>query len=392
MAETRPLTPDPALIRDVKRLGGNTLKKCFQCGTCSSVCNLSSPSAPFPRKEMALAGWGQSERLVRDPNVWLCHQCNDCTTYCPRGARPGDVLAAIRAYAYKHFSFPSFMGRALATPRALPVLVFVPVVILLACVVWLAPQSVDGRYLFGTAAVIDFNLFLPHQYVDALFVIGNIMIFIFAAVGFRRFWKGMQRPGEKYELSFVGSLLKTIPEVLSHRKFRECDTNRPRTWGHLLLFYGFLGAMVTTGAIFVSIFAPHYLEQIGLQVLRPLFELPLNLPNPIKILGALSGVALALGGALLIIRRWGKKDEVGANGYTDYLFLYVIFLAGATGMAAWVARWAGTATIAYGSYFAHLVCVFFLLWYMPYSKFAHMIYRLLALAQARRLGYLDRRR
>jgi hypothetical protein len=32
------------------------------------------------------------------------------------------------------------------------------------------------------------------------------------------------------------------------------------------------------------------------------------------------------------------------------------------------------------------VCVYFLLWYMPYSKFAHMIYRTMALVHAERIG------
>jgi quinone-modifying oxidoreductase subunit QmoC len=184
----------------------------------------------------------------------------------------------------------------------------------------------------------------------------------------------------------VGALIATMREIFSHGKFRQCGTNRPRTFAHLLVFYGFLGAMATTGAIFVSIFIPHYLGLLGLESLRPYFALPLDLPNPIKFLGAASGLALLVGSGLLIVRRGRSHDEVGANGYSDYLFLYVLFFASLTGMLAWLMRWAGVAEIAYPSYFLHLVGVFFLLWYMPYSKFAHMIYRTLAIVHARRIG------
>jgi len=161
MAGGRLIQPDMDFIREVKRAGGDTLKKCYQCATCATVCNLSPKDRPFPRKEMILAGWGQSDTLMRDPDVWLCHQCNDCSVYCPREARPGDVLAAIRSYAYKHFAFPSFMGKALASSKALPVLLLVPVVILLACISLFAPRTAAGGFLFLESRVIDFNNLLP---------------------------------------------------------------------------------------------------------------------------------------------------------------------------------------------------------------------------------------
>ena len=74
--------------------------------------------------------------------------------------RPGDVLAAIRSYVYKSFAFPSFMGKALASPSALPVLFLVPIAILLGCVLLFAPTTADGSFLFMQAGQpIDFNIF-----------------------------------------------------------------------------------------------------------------------------------------------------------------------------------------------------------------------------------------
>ncbi len=386
MAGKQYIEPDVSFIREVKQAGGNTLKKCYQCATCSTVCNLSPEDRPFPRKEMIMAGWGQSDRLMKDPDVWLCYQCNDCTTYCPREARPGDVLAAIRSYAYRRFAFPSFMGRALASPKALPVLFLTPVVILLACIALFAPRTADGGFLFLEQSTIDYNIFLPHSSVDALFVFGNILIFIFAAIGFKRFWNGIQDPERERRMSFLQGLGLTFKEILSHNRFGKCETNLPRKVAHMLVLFGFIGAMITTGAIFVFIFLPHYLSLLGLEGLHAYFELPIELPHPVKIIGALSGVALIVGPGMLIYRRWTEKDEVGANGYADYLFLYVLFFTGLTGTLSWLTRHSGVAILAYTVYFLHLVFVFFLLWYMPYSKFAHMIYRTLALVYARTVG------
>jgi len=386
MANGRLIEPNLQFIREVKEAGGDTLKSCYQCATCSVVCNLSPADKPFPRKEMLMAQWGQEDRLMADPDVWMCFQCNDCTKNCPRGARPGDVLAAVRSFMYKKFAFPSFMGKAVASPKALPILLLIPTLILLCAVIFLPKTGPDGEILYLTSSTIDFDYFLRHSFVDALFVLGNIIIFIFAAIGFVRFWKGLKSSGIESKMSFFKALMLTIKDIITHTNFYSCETNKPRALGHLLLFYGFIGAMITTGAVFIFIFIPHYLHMLGLENLHSFFALPVELPHPVKILGAVSGLALVIGGAILIIRRWQNRDDVGANGYADYLFLYMLFLVGFTGMLSWLTRLTGVAMLAYIVYFIHLVVVFFLLWYMPYSKFAHMIYRTLALVYAQSIG------
>ena len=390
MAEHRVVEPDLEFIREVKRAGGDTLKKCYQCATCSVVCNLSPADKPFPRKEMILSGWGQTDELIKDPDLWLCYQCNDCSTRCPREAKPGDVLAAIRAWVYRKYSFPSFMGKALITPAALPLLLLVPAAILFACIFMFAPKNPDGTFQFLSSEVVDFNLFLPHSSVDALFVVGNVLIFLFAAIGFKRFWNALQTRGETSQMSFVSAFIATVKEILTHGRFRECEANSDRNIGHMLLLYGFIGAMITTGCILVFVFIPHYLHLLGMDSISSWFSVPIDLPHPVKFLGAFSGIALVIGSALLIMRHRNNPDLVGANGYPDNLFLTIIFLTGLTGVLSWLIRVADLAWPAYIMYYIHLVCVWFLLWYMPYSKFAHMIYRTLALTYSKQVGRLPR--
>ena len=88
MASVEITSPDMGFIKELRSAGGAEVNKCYQCATCSTVCNLSPADRPFPRKEMLMAQWGQADRLISDPDIWLCYQCGDCTTYCPRGARP----------------------------------------------------------------------------------------------------------------------------------------------------------------------------------------------------------------------------------------------------------------------------------------------------------------
>ena len=123
--------PDLEFIKFLKETGGDTLKKCYQCASCSVACPLSSDQNPFPRKEMIWAQWGMKENIFTDPDVFLCHQCGDCTEICPRGAKPAEVLGAIRAYIYTTYSWPSWLAKAAANVKNLPLLVGVPSIIIL---------------------------------------------------------------------------------------------------------------------------------------------------------------------------------------------------------------------------------------------------------------------
>jgi len=125
------INPDLKFIKYLKGAGGDTLKKCYQCATCSVICPLSGDNNPFPRKEMIWAQWGLKDKLVADPDIFLCHQCGDCTAYCPRGAKPGDVLGAIRAYAYTHYGFPSGLAKLATSAKNLPLLIGIPAAIVL---------------------------------------------------------------------------------------------------------------------------------------------------------------------------------------------------------------------------------------------------------------------
>ncbi len=362
------LAPSPQLREELRRRGGATASRCFQCATCSGVCELAPDDDPFPRRQMLLAQWGQIHRLAADPAVWLCHQCNDCTVRCPRDARPGDVLQGVRALVIERLAAPRALGRLVSKAGVTwPLLLGAPLLL------WLVLLGATG-HLAVPGVVTAYEQVVPHWMIYSVFLPLTALVLLATWVSGRRFWTLLATSGPPRKGSFVGALVPVMGEVLTHRRFASCGAARPRRWGHLLLFWGFLGAAVTSGLLVVALYG------FGM-------EMPLPLGHPFKILGNLSAVLLVVGGGVVAGQRLASRRVAGTTTAFDAFFLSVVVLVIATGVAAELLRLlqvAGQAAAAV--YVVHLTAVFTLFATFPYSKFSHMLYRILAMVHQRMTG------
>jgi quinone-modifying oxidoreductase subunit QmoC len=385
MAEGKVIQPDLKFVKKVMNSGGESLKKCYQCATCSVVCNMTPDDKPFPRKEMIHAQWGLKDKLFANPDIWLCHQCSDCTAYCPRGAKPGEVLGAVRKLSIENYALIGALGKAVGDPKFLIFLLAVPVFIfgLLAPFVGhlIPAQYMEGHtpqylteLLTSNEPIIYAERFMPVPFIDTIFGSFAALALLGFIYGVMRYWKDLVSAyGKPRKMSVSQALIATITEFLAHSKFKKCDVTVDRSKSHLLVFYGFVGlAITTTWAIF-------YLYALRVPSPYPLLD-------PMKIVGNLSGAALLIGILWVISNR--KKNEVkaGSGSYYDWLFISIVLGIVVTGLLSELLRLAGIPILAYPIYFIHLVVVFFLFAYAPYSKMAHMVYRTTALVYAKASG------
>jgi quinone-modifying oxidoreductase subunit QmoC len=376
------ISPDLGFVKDVIAGGGESLKKCFQCATCSVVCNLTPDDKPFPRKEMIYAQWGLKDKLFPDPDIWLCHQCSDCTAYCPRGAKPGEVLNAVRKLSIEHYSPPQFLGKAVGRPQYLVLLFAIPVVIFLLILAGLGhlsdiPRTEDGQ--------ISYHEFLPSIYIDSVFLPIAIFAVVCFAIGVSRYWKDMaQASGRTSQGSIASLITATIGEILNHTRFEKCNVTKDRKIAHFLVFYSFIGLAITTAWAVLYLYGPPVMKLLGLKPFSwMLGPSPYPLTDPVKWIANASALALLIGITLVVFYRRKNKEKAGPGGYYDWLFITIIYLIVATGILAEVFRLADIAILAYPIYFVHLVVVFFLFAYAPFSKMAHMVYRATAMVFAK---------
>jgi quinone-modifying oxidoreductase subunit QmoC len=365
------IQPDLEFKREVMGLGAADLSSCYQCGTCSAVCPISTADNPFPRKEMVWVQWGLKERVLSNPSIWLCHQCGVCNAYCPRGAQPANLMAALREYSIGYYAVPNFMGRWFEAPRYLPLLFLIPAVILLTMVAW------SGNLTSLPPGEVIFAKFIPDFTIEVVYSIAVGLAIIGGVLGGLRYWNAMSRslvPPTKKPKPF-SRFVAPMQEILQHRQFATCteapagtnETHKEHLWStHLLVFYGLLGLVITTTSVWIGQLFFNYYE-------------PYPLWHPVKILGNVSGVAVIGALAVFFVRRIVDGTKAGKSTYSDWLFLSILALTALTGYANEALRLADIRNAAYPMYYIHLVLVFFLLVYFPYSKFAHVVYRTAAM-------------
>ena len=239
------IEPDLDFIRTISKQSGNDFKKCMQCGTCSATCELSPDLRPFPGKEMAWAAWGMKDRLLEDPDVWLCYQCNDCSARCPRSARPGDVLAAVRQAGVAHWSFPRFIGRWVNQPKFIPLLLAIPI-LLLTIALYLRKPIEDALGIIrptGENIIYAYSGMFPHWLIISFFFLFSLLVLVVSIAGILRFWKAINR---NYALSgnftpaksLTASIISTLKNIITHNNFTDCTRSYPRFWSHVLVFFG----------------------------------------------------------------------------------------------------------------------------------------------------------
>lgn len=381
---------DPNLMRKILRYNDLDIEACFNCGNCTAVCSLSKGNDAMPRRAIRYAQLGLRDNLIAGKELWLCHHCTECSETCPRQAGPAEFMAAARRYATSSFD-PSGLAGLMFRSKAATALVMIVLGILFSAILLFEGHSFPQGD-FSTASMLSFVPF--HILHDVGIIIIVVLMLLFVVTLGNMLWTlarapipgGVGDPGSKPGMfpfrSAVSATVETVREILMHTRHRECAEGTPkespllsRWFLHLCTLWGFLGLAAAT-------------------TLDLLFKDPnLHVPvwYPMRFLGIVAGILFLYGTTAMIINRLrlsNRKDAVSSEEryyaetvQSDWLLLVLLWVVAASGFPLTFALYipAMNGTWLYIMFLLHVVLAMELLIFLPFTKFAHAVYRPMAI-------------
>ncbi len=370
---------DPSLMSELKEFGAVGLEKCIHCGNCTAICSLSKDDDRFPRHMIRMAQLGMNDELLGSQELWLCYNCGVCSETCPQGAEPANFMAAARCYAVTHYA-PLKIGNLFCKRPLVGGLIAFLMVIFFSIFMYGERQIVatDQLKLFG---------FIPYELIHTAGLVAMIAVGLLSVVtiltmmsriarvnnlSFRNFLKGSQM---HWFRAFWDAV---IVQSLWQKRYRE-ECEAPENMGawylskwfvHAATMWGFLGLLFATAL-------NYFLDIIGVKATGTF--VPIWYPT--RLIGTLSGLLFMYGVTVLLYKRWKSVDKAHSfSRPSDYIFLTLLWLSGITGFIIEIALYLpGAPMWGYWMFIFHVAVSITLLLLLPFTKFAHAIYRIVAL-------------
>jgi heterodisulfide reductase subunit C len=81
--------------------GGDKIKDCIQCGTCSGSCPVSWAMEETPRQIFAMVRAGMRDKVLDSLTIWTCASCYQCMRRCPQEIRITDIMYMLKRMAMR---------------------------------------------------------------------------------------------------------------------------------------------------------------------------------------------------------------------------------------------------------------------------------------------------
>ncbi len=372
---------DPDLIDEIKRYGAADVSACVSCGTCTAICPLASNDGAFPRRLIRYGQVGLRDELLSSKELWTCYHCGRCSESCPQQADPGEYMAAARRYAIANYDRTGIARTLYVHPVVGSGLILVIAAAFASFfAAWRGTEARSSLRLFS---------FLPDGVVHWTGIAVMVAVALVVLSGVVTMVHGLaRRQGVHARDLFVGPAAwrrawnaawdAVAIESLGQRRFRgDCSRDEAvehwyqRRWiVHASVMWGFIGLLAATVLDYA----------LSLARVR-VTGTPEPVWYPIRLLGTIAGFALLFGVTTMIVMRIRKSNQAATYSHlSDWVFLSLLWVVGASGLLTELALYLPSApTWGYWVFLFHVSVAMELLLLLPFLKFAHVVYRPVAL-------------
>jgi ferredoxin len=357
---------DPAIVPELAIYGGDTVAKCFNCGNCTAACALTHQDSVFPRRYIRYVQLGLRSKMLESIDPWLCYYCGDCSDTCPRDAQPGKLMMASRRWLISMYDWTGLSR--LMYMREKWEFGLLAVVALVVLGFFTLPENFGFRLLAkhpDARQAVNLAYFAPKEIVHwGDVTLAALLSFFLLTNAARMAYFAMRKSPAIPLTAYVVELKELVLHALTQKRWRDCTSDTIKHWlRHLLLVTGY-GTMFALVVVFLYWF----------QVEDASFHWT-------SLLGYYSTVIL-LGATLWIARdRLQKRDQIHRHSdLADWLFIGLLFLTSLSGILLHLFRLLDLPMSTYIMYVVHLmIAVPMLVVEVPFGKWAHLLYRPLAL-------------
>jgi len=360
-------TSDPLLLADVRRYGVFNAHGCFACGSCTIVCDLAESTASFPRRPMQSVVLGLKDSVRQSLDPWLCHDCGDCSTTCPREAEPRQSMLTLRRYLTAQYDWTGLASR-ICRSGAFEMAALGVVALLVLGLIILYHLTIEHLDISFVRTSMGLEHMFPRivYFTTAVFLIPGFFI---ASNLLRMFILTMRRGANRaIPLGcYLAEARTLLVNTVAHIRILRCASrDRRKKWTmHWLLAFG---------CVLLVAIKFFFLKWFQTDKIYPLY-------HPQRWLGYLGAACLLLGaGEILVAWFRERQPQHWSSRRTDLTLPVLLVLTALSGMAAHVFRYTGLSLAAHYAYAVHLmIAVPMLVVEVPFGHWSHMIYRPMAL-------------
>jgi quinone-modifying oxidoreductase subunit QmoC len=355
----------------LKDYGVVDINACYNCGTCTAVCNMSDEENSLPRRMVRYSVLGLKDEIKGSLDPWICYYCGECSSSCPREAQPGELMMSLRRWLISTYDWTG-LARKFYTSKLweLAAIGLLAALVLVLFILFHGPMTTELTEQGG----VKLNTFAPWKQIEmGDWIMASILAFILLSNIFRMYLKifhGKQKIKVPFKL-YVTQLWKLFFHftiqwkfLKSHRtsRFGKAEIKLSPYWiSHWLLMSGYV-LLFTMIVVFLEWFQTDYIHPWW---------------YPQRLLGYYATFGLSFGLIYFIYGRIKKDQENNKySHFTDWTFLILLSGTVLSGILIHIFRISGFPYLTYYTYVIHLmILVPMLVIEVPFSKWSHLAYR-----------------